>query len=105
MLLWRDLKLPISPTANLFEDHILNKMSSVKADIADKTEDHIELSHQIGKCYERRYKGVTDFAQSKTSQTKLQDILSNPIIEMKSDQIKIQTSRKFKKRIEKYINM
>ena len=98
MLLWRDLKLPISPTANLFEDHILNKMSSVKADIADKTEDHIELSHQIGKCFERRYKGVTDFAQSKTSQTKLQDILSNPIIEMKSEQVIKETSRNLKRK-------
>ena len=98
MLLWRDLKLPISPTANLFEDHILNKMSSVKADIADKTEDHIELSHQIGKCYERRYKGVTDFAQSKTSQTKLQAILSNPIIEMKSEQVIKETSRNLKRK-------
>ena len=73
-------------------------MSSVKADIADKTKDHIELSHQIGKRFERRYKGVTDLAQSKTSQTKLQDILSNPIIEMKSEQVIKETSRNLKRK-------
>ena len=45
MLLWRDLKLLVTPSAHLFEDHILIQMSLIEDDIADKSEDHIELSH------------------------------------------------------------
>ena len=29
MLLWSDLKLSFTPSAHLFEDHILNQMSSI----------------------------------------------------------------------------
>ena len=57
MLLWRDLKLPVTPSAYLFEEHILNQMSSIE-------EDPLELRHQISKQLERRYKSVTDFTQS-----------------------------------------
>ena len=71
MLVWRDLKLPLSSSARLFEGHILNQISSIEGGIANKTEDHIELCHQIDKRLERRYKGVTDFTQSQTSQIKL----------------------------------
>ena len=49
MLLQRDLKLPVTLSAHLLEDHILNQMSSIEGDIADKTEDHIESSNQVGK--------------------------------------------------------
>ena len=83
MFLWRELKLTVTSSAHSLEDHILTQMSSIEGDIADKTEDHIEFSHQIGKRLERRYKGDTDFTQSYTSQIKLQYLLSNPIIEMK----------------------
>ena len=98
MKLWRELKLPVIPSAHLLEDHILKQMISIKGDIADKTEDHIERRHQVGPGYEKRYKCVTDFTQSYTSQIKLQDLLSNPIVEMKSDEIKIEISRKFKRK-------
>ena len=57
MLLWRDLKLPVTPSAYLCEEHILNQMSSIE-------EDPLELRHQISKQLERRYKSVTDFTQS-----------------------------------------
>ena len=46
-------------------------MSSIEGGIADKTEDHIERSHQVCKCLERRYQFITDFTQSQTSQIKL----------------------------------
>ena len=49
MLLQRDLKLPVTLSAHLLEDHILNQMSSIEGDIADKTEDQIESSNQVGK--------------------------------------------------------
>ena len=38
-------------------------MNHVDGGIADKTEDHIERSHQVGKRFEQRYKYVTDFTQ------------------------------------------
>ena len=61
MLLLRDLKLPVTQYAHLFKDPILNQINSIEGGIADKTEDHIELSNQIGKHLEIKYKGVTDF--------------------------------------------
>ena len=77
------------------KDYILTQMSSIEGGIADKTKVYIELKHQIGKRLERRYKCITDFNQSQTSQIKLQDLLYNPIVEMKSEQIK----KKYKKRL------
>ena len=88
MLLWRDLKLLVTPSAYLFEDHMLNQMSSIEDDISDKTEDRIEVSHQAGKRLERRYKDVTDFTQSQTSQIKLQDLIYNPFVEIKLEHVK-----------------
>ena len=73
-------------------------MITIKGGIADKTEDHLERSHQVGRRYERRYKCGTDFTQAQDSQLKLQDLLSNPTVEIKSDEIKIKTSRKFKRK-------
>ena len=66
-------------------------MNSIDGDIANKTEDHIERSHQNGKRFEQRYKCVTDFTQSQTSQIMLHDLSSNSIVEIKSEEIKIQT--------------
>ena len=45
IFLWREFKLPVTPSAHLLEDHILNQMSSIEGDIGDKTEFHIERSH------------------------------------------------------------
>ena len=77
-----ELKLLVAPSAHILEDHILTQMNSTDGDIADKTEDHIERSHQVGKPFEQKYKGVTDFTQSQNSQIKLQELLSDPIVEM-----------------------
>ena len=88
MILWRELKLPITPSAHLLKYHILNQMETIEGGIANKTEDHIETSHQHGKRFEPRYKCVTDFTQLQTSQIKLKYLLSNPIVEMKSEQVK-----------------
>ena len=86
--MWRDLKSLVTLSTHVFEDHILNQMSSIEGGVIDKTEDRITLSHQIGKRLERRYKGVTNFTQSQTSQTKLQDLISNHIVKMISEQVK-----------------
>ena len=43
-------------------------MSSIECDMTDKTKNHVYLSNQIGKRFERIYKGVTDFIQSQSSQ-------------------------------------
>ena len=88
MLLWRYLKLPVTPSAHLFEDHILNQINSIEVGIADNTEVHIELSRQIGKRLKRRYKGVAYFTRSQNTQIKVQDLISNPFVEMKPEQVK-----------------
>ena len=41
MLLWRELKLPVTPSAHLFEDNIVYQMENIVGDLADKSEDHI----------------------------------------------------------------
>ena len=76
IILLKELKLPITSSAHSLKDHILTQMNYVDGGIADKTEDHIERSHQVGKRFEQRYKYVTDFTQSQTSQIKLQEVLS-----------------------------
>ena len=60
-------------------------MSSIEGGIADKIEGYIERSHEVGKRLERMYQCVTDFTQSQSSQIKLQDLLSNHIVEVKSE--------------------
>ena len=98
MILWRELKIPVIPSAHLLEDHILKQMITIKGGVSGKTKDHIERRHQVGKRFNLRYRCDTDFTQSQTSQIKLQDFLSNPIVKMKSEEIKIETSRKCKRK-------
>ena len=88
--MWRELKLPVTVSTHLLEDHTLNQMSSIEC-IVGKTEDHIERSYQIGKRLERKYQCY--FTQSQTSQIKFQVLLSNPIVKMKSEEIKEETKR------------
>ena len=64
MILWRQLKFPVTPSAHLLEDHILNQMITIKIGIPDKTEDHIERSHQVDKRFDQRYRCVTHFTQT-----------------------------------------
>ena len=49
MLLWIELKLPVTPSAHLFEDHIVYQMENIVGDLTDKSEDNIERAHQDGK--------------------------------------------------------
>ena len=66
--------------------------------LADKSEDHIERTHQDGKRSERKYCGVTNFQQSQISQLKYNDLITNRIIILKSKQIKNETKRKLKRK-------
>ena len=49
MLLWRKLKITITPSDHLFEDHIVYQMKNIVGDLIDENEDHIERSHQDSK--------------------------------------------------------
>ena len=53
MLMWRKLKIPVTPSAHLFEDHIMFQIEKSVGGLADKSEDHIERAHQDGKRSER----------------------------------------------------
>ena len=61
-----------------------------------KIERHIERSHHFVKRLKKRYQGVTYVIQSQISQNRLQDLLSNPIVEVKSEQVKKETTSNFK---------
>ena len=98
MLLWRQLKIPVTPSAHLFEDHIVYQMENIVGGLADKSEDHIERAHQDGKRSERKYCGVVNFQQSQISQLKCNDIITNRFVQLKSEQIKIETTRKLKRK-------
>ena len=54
--------------SSFIEDHILKQIITIKGGIADENEDHIERSNQVGKRFDQRYKCVTEFTQSHTSQ-------------------------------------
>ena len=98
MLLWKELKLPVTPSAHLFEDHIVFQMENIVGGLADKSEDHIERAHQDGKRSERIYCGLTNFKQSQVSQLKNNDIMTNPQVKVKSQQIKNESQRNLKRK-------
>ena len=66
--------------------------------MADTIEEFFERSHQVCKYFERRYQCITDLTQSNTLQIRLQDLLSNPIIERKLEQVKEETKGNVKRK-------
>ena len=58
ILLWRELKLPVTPYAHLFEDHIVYQMENNVGGLAHKSEDNIERAHQDGKRSIKKYCGL-----------------------------------------------
>ena len=54
-LLWRKLKIPVTPSAHLFEDHIVYQVKKFDRGLADKSEDHIERAYKI------KYGGLANF--------------------------------------------
>ena len=91
MLVWRELTLPGTPSAHLFEDYIVYQMENIVRGLTNKSEDHIERAHQDSKRSERKYCGVTNFQQSQISQLKCNDLITNRIVKSKSQQIKNET--------------
>ena len=49
ILIQRELKIPVTTSVHLFEDHIVYQMENIVGGLADKSEDHIERSYQDGK--------------------------------------------------------
>ena len=98
MLMWRKLKIPVTPSAHLFKDYIVYQMENIIEGLADKSEDHIERVHQDGKRIERIYYGVTSFKQSQVSQLKHNDMMNNPLVKLKS-KMKNETKINFKRGI------
>ena len=64
------------------------KWKNIVGGLADTSEDHIEKVHQDGKRSERIYCRLTNFQQSQISQLKNNYIMTNPIVKLKSEQIK-----------------
>ena len=54
MLLWRKLKMPVTPSAHWFEDYIVYQMENIVGGLADKSEDHIKRAYQDGKRSEKK---------------------------------------------------
>ena len=88
MLLWEELKVPVTPSADLVEDHIIYQMENIVSGLANKSEVHIERSHQDGKRSEKIYCGLTNFKQSQISQLKNIDMMTSPQVKLRSEQIK-----------------
>ena len=88
MLLWRKFKIPVTPSAHLFEDYIVYQMKNNVGSLANKNEDRIERAHQDDKRIQRKYYGVNFFQQSQISQLKCNNLMTNPIVILKSKQIK-----------------
>ena len=85
---WRELKLHVTPSAYLFEDHIVYQMEYIVGGLADKREDNIERSHQDGKRSERIHIGLINFQQFQVTQLKNKDMITNLQVKLKSHQIK-----------------
>ena len=98
ILMWRKLKISVTSSAHLFEDHIVYQMKDIVGGLVDKSEDHIERAHQDGKRSEIKFCGVTNFQQSQISQLKCNDLITNPIVILKSKQIKHETKINLKRK-------
>ena len=89
--MWRELKLPVTPSVYLFEDHIVYQIENIMDFLAEKSEDYIERIHQDGKRSEKRYCRLTNFQQSQISQLKNNDMMTT--LKVKSEQIKKESKR------------
>ena len=63
-----------------------------------KSEDHIERAHQDNKRSERIYCSLTNFKQYQVSQLKNNDLMANPPVKLKSEQIKHESKRNLKRK-------
>ena len=84
-MLWRELKLPVTLSAYLFEDHIIHQIKYYDGGLVDKSEDHIEWDHQNSK---RIYFNLTISWRSQIPQLKHNDTMTNPKVKLKPEQIK-----------------
>ena len=98
MLMWRKLKIHVTPSAHLFEDHIVYQMEHIVEGLADKSEDHIERAHQDGKGIERIYCRLKNVKQSQVSQLKNNNMMTNPHVKLKSEQMKNESKRNLKRK-------
>ena len=96
ILMFRKLKIPVTPSTHLFEDHIVYQIENIVGGLADKSKDHIEWAHQDGKRIERIYCGVTNCKQSQVSQLINNDMMANPQVKLKSEPIKNESKRNLK---------
>ena len=88
MRLWRYLKLLVTLSVHLFEDHTIYQMENIIDDLADKSEDHIKWPHQDGMRMPGTYSRITHFCQSQTPQVQLCEMLSNLILKTKLNMLK-----------------
>ena len=82
MLLWRELKLYVTPSTLLFEDHIVYQMEHIVGGLTDKNED------QDSKRSERMHCSL-----------KINDFMINPLVKLKSEQINNEIKRNVKREI------
>ena len=102
--LWRELKLSIT-IYSLFKDYIVHQMKNIVGGLADKSEDHIKRAHQDGKSSKKIYCWVINFQQSPICQLKCNDLMTNPIVTLKSKQIKNETKRNLKRKRYNILNV
>ena len=91
--MWRESKIPVTPSVHLFEDHIVYQMKNIDGELANKGEEHITKSYQDGKRSERIYCGLTNFQQSQIYQLKCNDLMTNSQVKLKSEKIKNEYKR------------
>ena len=96
--MWRELKLPVISSAHLFEDHIVHQMKKIVGGLADKSENHIERAHHDGKRSESIYIGLTTLKHSQILKIKSNDMMTNPQVKLKSEQIKKESKRNLKRK-------
>ena len=63
-------------------------MKNIIDGLAHKSEDHIERAYQDSKRIERIHCGLINFKHSQISQIKSNDMMTNPKVKLKCEQIK-----------------
>ena len=73
-------------------------MENIVGGLADKSKEFIEKAHQDSKCSGRIYCRLKCFKQSQVSQLKNNNMMTNPQVKLKSEEIKNESKINLKRK-------
>jgi len=102
LVLWRRLKLSVTPKIHVLEDHLVEQLVKeenglILRGIGEFTEDFVEQAHQFGNRDEGRTRGLKDHAAKARSHSYWEHKSLNPAVQVKHFEVEIKSRRNIKK--------